>query len=219
MNDLTDRLARLDATASAPSEDMVAGDLARAHHALGRRRRTRAALAGTGLTLGLGAALGVVVAVNGGGDAAPPVSGPSSSDPGRQQSGGVDLVAYTGAQPEGFLLGKVPEGYQVQGSDAFVLTLATPGDHSHYLNFEGKLVIMLESQDASQQLGEGEHVSVNGEPGVLQGGSGEPRTLRYTQGEHLVLVQAWENIGLTDDQLVELAESITVTSAVEAGVG
>ncbi len=218
MNDLTDRLARLDATASAPSEGVVAGDLARAHHALSRRRRTRAALAGTGLTLGLGAALGVVVAVNAGDDAAPPASRPPVADRGSEQRGGVDLVAYTGAQPEGFLLGKVPEGYVVQGSDPFVLTLALPGDDSHYLNFEGKVVIMLESQDAPQRLGDGQQVDVNGQPGALED-AGAARTLRYFQGDHLVVVQAWRGIGLTDDQIVELAEAITVTSDVEAGVG
>lgn len=217
MNDLTDRLARLDSTASAPSEATVAGDLARAHRALGGRRRTRAAIAGTGLTLGLGAALGVVVAVNGD-DTAPPASRPPVSDRGSEQRAGVDLVAYTGAQPEGFLLGKVPEGYVVQGSDPFVLTLALPGDDSHYLDFEGKVVIMLESQDAPQRLGDGQQVDVNGQHGVLED-AGAARLLRYFQGEHLVLVQAWRGIGLTDDQIVELAESITVTSDVEAGVG
>ncbi len=28
----------------------------------------------------------------------------------------IDLVAYTGAQPEGFELAKVPEGYLLQGA-------------------------------------------------------------------------------------------------------
>ena len=50
----------------------------------------------------------------------------------------VPLVAYTGPQVEGFELAKVPEGYEIQGSDAFVLTLAQPGDDSHYLAFDGK---------------------------------------------------------------------------------
>jgi|GEM_PF-6254072 len=225
MNDLTDRLARLDGThgiATAPSESVVSGDLARAHSALGRRRRTRAAMAGTGLTLGLGAALGVVVAVNAGDHAGPPVSGPASSDssdPGRQQGGGIQLVDYAGAQPEGFELAKVPEGYAVQGSDAFVLTLAQPGDDSHYLDFVKKVVVMLESESAPQQLGQGRDVTVNGEPGVLETNAEGTRNLRYFQGERLVLIQIWESIELTDDQIVELAEGITVTADVEAGVG
>lgn len=218
MNDLTDRLTRLDGAAPSPTEGDIAGDLARAHTALGRRRRTRAAVAGAGLTLSMGAVLGVVVAVNAGDDPTPPLAGPSSSEPGRGQ-GSVDLVAYTGAQPDGFELAKVPEGYVLQGSDAFVLTLATPGDDSHPLNFEDKVVIMLESQDAAQQLGAGRDVTVNGEPGVLSGGAGEPRTLRYFQGDHLVMVQVWETIDLADEQIVELAEGVTVTDAVVAGVG
>ncbi len=219
MNDLTDRLTRLDGAAPSPTEGDIAGDLARAHTALGRRRRTRAAVAGAGLTLSMGAVLGVVVAVNAGDDPTPSLAGPSSSEPGRGQGSTVDLVAYTGAQPEGFELAKAPEGYVLQGSDAFVLTLAAPDDDSHPLNFEDKVVIMLESQDAAQELGAGIDVTVNGEPGVLSGGGGEPRVLRYFQGDHLVMVQVWETIDLTDEQIVELAEGITVTDAVVAGVG
>ena len=219
MNDLTDRLARLDGAAPSPAEGTVTGDLGRARAALGRQRRTRAAFAGAGLTLGVGAALGVVVAINAGDDPAPAVAGPSSGDPGREQGGGTELIAYTGAQPEGFELAKVPEGYALQGSDAFVLTLAKPGDDTHPLNFENKVVIMLESQDAQQQLGDGQDVTVNGAPGKLAGGGGEARILRYFQGEHLVMVQVWEGIDLTDDRIVELAEGVTVTDAVVAGVG
>lgn len=211
MNDLLDRLARLD-SAPTPSDGDVAGDLARAHTALGRRRRTRAAIAGTGLTLGVGAALGVVVVIGDDPVDTPPTVAPSPSD-------ALPLVAYTGPQVEGFELGKVPEGYVIQGSDAFVLTLAEPGDDSHYLGFDGKVVIMLESQSAAQRLGNGQDVTVNGEPGVLQGAPGETRNLRYFQGDKLVLIQVWETIELTDEQIVELAESVTVTSDAEAGVG
>ena len=155
----------------------------------------------------MGAALGVAVAVGAGDEPTPaPSAAPSDSEPGRGQGNAIDLVAYTGAQPEGFELAKVPEGYVLQGSDSFVLTLAAPGDDTHPLNFEGKVVIMLESQDAAQQLGDGQDVTVNGEPGVLKGAPGEARILRYFQGEHLVVVQVWETIDLTDEQIVELAE-------------
>lgn len=232
MNDLTDRLTRLDGAAPSPTEGDIAGDLARAHTALGRRRRTRAALAGTGLTLSMGAALGVAAVVGGSDEPTPPSAGTSDANPDSHtdsnntgsntavgQGGSIDLVAYTGAQPEGFELAKVPEGYVLQGSDSFVLTLAKPADDTHPLNFANKVVIMLESQDAKQALGEGRDVAVSGEPGVLKGAPGEVRILRYFQGEHLVLVQVWETIDLTDDQIVELAEGVTVTDAVVAGVG
>ena len=152
MNDLTDRLTRLHGAAPSPTESDIAGDLARAHTALGRRRRTRAALAGTGLTLSLGAALGVAAVVGSGDDPTPPAAGVSDSDTAVGEGDSIDLVAYTGAQPDGFELAKVPEGYVLQGSDSFVLTLAAPGDDTHPLNFENKVVIMLESQDAKQAL-------------------------------------------------------------------
>ena len=54
---------------------------------------------------------------------------------------------------------------------------------------------------------------------MLTGAAGEVRALRYFQGEHLVVVQVWDTIDLTDEQIVELAEGITVTGEVEAGVG
>lgn len=212
MNDLLDRLARLDGSAASPTDATVDGDLSRAHAALGRRRRTRAAVAGAGLTLGVGAAFGVVAVVADNPADAPTVAPTPADDV-------LPLVAYTGPQVEGFELAKVPEGYEIQGSDAFVLTLAQPGDNSHYLAFAGKVVIMLESQSAAQELGKGQEVTVNGEPGVLQGEPGETRNLRYFQDDKLVLIQVWETIDLTDEQIVELAESITVTSDAEAGVG
>jgi hypothetical protein len=219
MNDLLDRLARLDGGAPSPTVDTVTSDLSRAHAALGRRRRTRAAVAGAGLTLGVGAAFGVVAVVADNASDSPTTAIPTPSDTGRQERPALALVNYEGPQVEGFELAKVPEGYEIQGSDAFVLTLAKPGDNSHYLAFDGKVVIMLESKSAAQELGEGQEVTVNGEPGVLQGEPGETRNLRYFQGDRLVLIQVWETIELTDEQIVELAEAVTVTSDAEAGVG
>ena len=212
MNDLLDRLARLDGAAPAPSDSTIDADLDRAHAALGRRRRTRAAFAGAGLTLGVGAAFGIVAVVGNDPADPPTTAAPTPSDE------VLPLVAYTGPQVEGFELAKVPEGYEIQGSDAFVLTLARPGDKSHYLAFKGKVVIMLESQDAPQRLGDGAEVTVDGEPGVIED-QGEARTLRYFQGDKLVLIQVWNTIDLTDDQIVELAEAVTVTSDAVAGVG
>ncbi len=54
---------------------------------------------------------------------------------------------------------------------------------------------------------------------MLKGAPSETRALRYFQGEHLVVVQVWETIDLTDDQIVELAEGVTVTADAVAGVG
>ncbi|MEZ0577993.1 hypothetical protein [Nocardioides sp. MH1] len=216
MNDLIDRLARLDTTATDPADHEVAADLSRGHAALGRRRRTRAAVAGAGLTLGVGAVFGVV-AVVGHDDAVPPAAAPRHAD--RSHGAGLQLVDYAGAQPVGFELAKVPQGYVVQGSDSFVLTLAKPGDDSHYLAFDHKVVVMLQSKDAAQKLGSGTDVTVGGEPGVIEGSAGETRNLRYFDGPNLVDIQVWQDIDLTDDQLVELAEAITVTHDVEAGVG
>ncbi|MGW6376162.1 hypothetical protein ACWFRB_08875 [Rhodococcus sp. NPDC055112] len=45
------------------------------------------------------------------------------------------------------------------------------------------------------------------------------RTLHYTDGVHSLLLQAWSGIGLTDAQLVDLAEGVTVTPDAVAPVG
>ena len=51
------------------------------------------------------------------------------------------MVAYDGTQAPGFHIDKVPEGFFIQGSDAYVLTLAREGDTTHFLGFVGKIVI------------------------------------------------------------------------------
>ncbi|MFC5731050.1 MULTISPECIES: hypothetical protein [Nocardioides] len=220
---LTDRLARLAGTAAVPAEATVGRDVARGRTALVRRRRTRAAMAGVGLTLTMGAGLGVLLVaqdpVDGGRS---PAAGPSQGGPttGDSSTAEVALVSYSGRQPEGFTVAKVPAGFVVQGSDAFVLTLAPTGDSSHYLSFADKLVVTLQSLDAAPGAPEGTPVEVDGEPGAIrEAPDGLARTLSYVDGDRRVEIQAWRTVGLTDDQLVEFAEGIGVTGAAQAPRG
>lgn len=222
MTDMIDRLSRLGEHPDTLAGDAtVLGDLGRAHAAVSRRRRRRAAATGAGLTLALGSTLGVVLLSQDGGhpaDSPPAASGtadPTSEVPGASS---VELVAYDGRQPAGFVLEKVPEGYVLQGADRFVLALSLPDDTTHLHDYHGKLVVMLESQSAQAGEMSGDPVTVNGHPGALRDAVGA-RILEYHDGSHEVLVQAWETIGLTDEQLVEFAEGITVTDEARAGVG
>lgn len=220
---LTDRLARLDGTAAAPPETTVGRDVARGRSALVRRRRTRAAAAGVGLTLTMGAGLGVLLVAQQPDDATrPPAAGPAQGDPtsGETSTGEVALVSYAGRQPEGFEVAKVPTGFVVQGSDAFVLTLAPKSDTSHYLAFTGKLVVSLQSVDAAPGAPEGTPVDVDGKPGAIrENPDGLARTLSYVDGDRRVEIQVWRTVGLTDAQLVEFAEGVTVTGAAQAPRG
>lgn len=220
MTDVLDRLARLDSehsTTQSPTDATVTADLARGHAALARRRRTTAALAGVGLTLTLGAGLGGVVAVQHGDDGQVAVA-PHGSSP---RSERIALVDYHGTQPQGFEVAKVPDGFTAQGSNAFSFTVAPLGDTSSPDDFQGKLVVMLESRSAPPNKAEGQQVSVGGAPGWIRTDpDGLAKTLEYFDAEgHDVVVQMWRTVGLTDQQLVEFADGITVTAEAQAGVG
>lgn len=225
MTDVTDRLARLDGAApGTPTDATVQTDLARGRAALTRRRRGRVAAAGAALALVAACGYGVTATLadgdgDGAGEDAPTIARPQGqpAQP-AQPDPAIALVAYRGAQLPGFEVAAVPEGFVLQGADEFTLTVARPGDDSHYLDFRRKLVVSLESRSAPAGEADGEPVTVGGHPGAIRTTTGAT-ILEYHDGTHEVVVQAWEGIGLTDEQLVEFAEGITVTSSVKAPVG
>jgi hypothetical protein len=122
-------------------------------------------------------------------------------------------VAYTGAQPAGFTVATIPAGYVLQGAQPTTLDIAEPSNHTPIDNFVDKLVVSLQSTDASTPS-TGKHVEVNGEAGVITVSDGV-HILTYSDGSHEVQVQTWSNIHLTDDQLVTFADGVSVTSAVQ----
>lgn len=228
MNDLKDRLRQFDQPPAAPGDGVIEADLRRGRNA--RRRRTfRAATAGLGVAAV--AVIGGVVAVNGTG---PSGDGPSagSSSPGAQTPGtsrtpsGKDtavspklrLVAYDGPQKPGFEVAKVPEGYVVQGADSIDLVVGLEGTKGQAGVYVDKLAVMLQSQDA-HHCPRGEPVKVGAYDGWLDDSGRGARVLTYLTVEHTVLVQVWETIPLTNEQIVEFAEGVTVTEDVRAGIG
>jgi hypothetical protein len=200
MDSLTDRLAALgDSDASSrASEQTVAADLKRCQAAMRHRRMRRTGLAGV-------AAVGVAAAATLGFIASANPAQHASPHPGR-----VQLVAYDGPQNPGFTVSTVPQGYVLQGAQPTTLDIARPGDKTSIDNFQNKLVVFLQSVGVKMDT-HGTPVTVNGQPGYLRD-NGDARVLEYTDGSHDVIVQAWSNIGLTDDQLVQFAEGVTVTS-------
>ena len=213
MTDLIERLAHLKGEETPVAATTVAGDLARGRAAQRHRARVRGAAVGLSLTavLAVGAGVGALVA---GGD-----PGPSPAAAGQGTTNAVTLVAYHGKQLQGFDVSKVPAGFTLQGANAFSLAIARPSDHSSIDSFADKLVVMLQSRDQSGTP-TGVKVSVNGHAGTIYSTPDKlARILQYSDGSHVVQVQAWSSLGLTDSQLVDFAEGVTVTSEAQASVG
>ena len=227
MPDLESRLRSL-RFESAPVTDIeVAGDLRRARRAVTHRRAIRVTT-GAASVAAIGLVAGVIVA-NQPDHAARDVSQPtqhSRPSTGTQASSGpragkavpIRLVDYTGAQQPGFTVTKVPEGFVLQGATSYSLDVARADDHSSVDVFSDKVVVMLQSQSASFDR-TGDPVQVHGTTGYVRDEPGVATSLEYMDGDHDVVVQAWDSLGLSRDQLVEFANGVTVTSAAQAGVG
>jgi len=205
MNDLLTRLSALGTSPAPVDETTVAADVRRGRRALRRRRAARIAAGGV-FALAI-AGTGTVLTLQ--------------SDHGDSQPAGAPLrlVDYTGAQPAGFTVATVPSGFVVQGVNSGSLDITRPDDTSSLDSFVGKIVVMLQSKDAHfRQVGT--RVSVHGHPGYIHQERGGATMLEYVDGRgNDVVVQAWDDLKLTDQQLVQLAEGVTVTSAAQAPVG
>ena len=203
MSNVIEQLARLTPTTDQPaSDDIVRDDLLRGRAALRRRRFRR------GIT-GLGTAAAVAVT------AVAIVVGQPSSEP---ADTGLDLVAYEGTQLPGFTVGKVPEGFVLQGSNKFSLGIARPDDQSSLEDFRGKLVVMLQSKSITRTP-TGTPVEVNGRPGTISKVDPAGAQLYFSDGSNQIIVQSATELGLTDAELVEFASEVTVTSEAEASIG
>jgi hypothetical protein len=216
MNDMSDRLRDLRTVEphQRATDSEVAADLLRGRSALRQRRlrwATGAAMAGVAVVAGT-----IIVTT---GDAGSPARHRDQAATQHQgmQTGGIRLVSYTGGQQPGFTVTTVPAGYVLQGAQPGSLDIAPPGDNSPLDTFTGKLVVMLQSVDATPDHS-GTQVTVNGRAGYIQHGE-DATGLEYTDGEHDIVVQAWNNIHLSDDQLVQFAAGITVTASAQEGRG
>jgi hypothetical protein len=223
IEELLDRTARsVDVT---PSAETVEADLRRGRAALARRRRGRAIRFSVAGAVAVSVLVGTtIVAGNLGGT--DEVTGQPSPRIDANQSSGPDLgttirlVAYQGDQLEGFIVAQVPEGWYLQGSNTFRLTVAPQGDTTSPDAFIGKLVVMLLSSSVPAELPNGEPVKVGTYDGVVTHDDAAD-TLTYEDGAgHFVQIQAWrDTLGWTNDQLAHFAEGVQVTSDAQAGVG
>lgn len=213
--DLTDRLRKLNNLDPATTDDIVKRDVLRGRGAA-RRRTVRMGVAGLGIAAV--AAVGVTVAINADQDRPPAIAQDSTDNTDDQVQGSdLKLVNYTGAQEPGFVITKVPEGFVLEGAGPFNLNIARPDNLTGLDVFVDKVTVMLESSSVTGAP-EGTPVKVGDLDGWLRD-SDEAKALTYIDGTHRVVVQVWNSLGLTDDQIVELAEGVTVTAEAQAGVG
>ncbi len=136
----------------APNPAAVDGDLARGRRALARRQRIRWTIVPT--TTGLAAAVAGVLIVGphlaAESPSATAVAGPSSSRPaaGAGVFARISLVAYAGAQPAGYTIDKVPDGWQIQNVDRYSLVIAPVGaTDKDPTSFAGKIHIGKANQE------------------------------------------------------------------------
>ena len=186
-----------------------AADVARGRRLLFRRR-----LAGVG-GVAAAAAVGVLVPVmlHGAGHPAahqPPTRPSVSVTPVSKSRGSIALVAFTGQQPPGYQVAEVPSGWVVQGGDQFALVIAPQGDPDTFINsYQGKLVVMLQSQDASAPTS-GQSDPVNGHPGYLDV-QGDTQILTFQRADgRWVVIQAPTSLGWDAAQLSQFASGVQV---------
>jgi hypothetical protein len=189
-----------------PAEDVARG------RSLLRRRR----LIGAG-GLAAAAAVGAMMpAILGSDGAVPSVAGQHPSHPAVSTTPvpnghrSIALVAFTGDQIPGYQVAEVPEGWVIQGGTPFALVIGAKGDpDTNVDSFTGKLVVMLQSRDASPPTS-GQSDPVNGHPGFLDV-QGDTQILTFQRADgRWVVIQAPTKLGWDAAQLAQFASGVQV---------
>ena len=137
--------------------------------------------------------------------------------------GTVKLVDYVGQEPSGFVIGTVPQGYDLdlQASNAYTVVIAPAGDADKDPDsFVGKLVVSAEDASSYRSLSSlgNQSVSVGGVAGRL-GDDGTATQVWWQVGSIMIDVQCWDSIGLTHDQLVSFAATVSTTPQLQLSKG
>ncbi|HEU5418945.1 MAG TPA: hypothetical protein VFV41_14740 [Streptosporangiaceae bacterium] len=218
MNDLKDllELALSDGHGPDPAQRPdPAADLARGRRLL-RRRHLRLAGATAGTAAVVAAAV-VPVAVSSpghrpaqAGHVVRPGGSAAPTTPASAAGTAIALVAYEGRQPPGYRVSEVPRGWVIQGGNAYVLTLAPKGDTDTSIDsFVGKLVVMLQSRDASAPT-TGIRQPVAGRPGRFDV-QGKTQMLTYKDAAGTwVVIQAPTSLGWDSTRLARFAAGVQV---------
>jgi hypothetical protein len=216
VNDLKDLLERALADGHGPARDAradAAGDLARGQRLLRRRARHRVLAASAAAAVAV--AIVVPIALRGApgqGTAAAPVQ--------------VKLVAYTGAQPPGYVVKEIPAGWVIQGSNSYNLVIAPARDPDKSPDsFLGKLLVTQEEFDAAGAASNGwAAITAGGHAAYYNDGTsaGMAQTaglaIRQASGQWL-LVQAPTSLGWSQRAITQFALGVTILAAAIPGRG
>jgi hypothetical protein len=210
-----------------------AEDLTRGRRLLRRRRQRMAGLAG--VTAAVLCGILVPLSLNGSAPAAShpvaaasssPVSSPSAvSTPTHATTPAnaahtIKLVAWVGTQPPGYRVDWMPKGWVVQGSNPYALVMASPTTKDKDPTvFIGKLVVMLQSADASAPPASWADQPVNGRPGKFDV-QGDTQILIFkAAGGQWVDIQAPVSLGWDRAELAKFGGGVTVLGAAQPGRG
>lgn len=245
MNDLKDLLERALADGHGPRDAHAdaAGDLARGKRML--RGRTRHRVLASSAAAVVAAAIAVPVALHGspaqgtaGGTTAkstgpaiarPATTAPATTAPASGTASApaqVKLVAYTGAQPRGYLVKQIPAGWVIQGSDNYNLVIAPAGDRDKNPDsFLGKLLVTQEEFDPAGAASQGwVATTAGGHPAYYNDGTSDGMAqtaglvIRQASGQWL-LVQAPVSLRWSQRAITQFALSVTITGTATPGKG
>ncbi len=149
-----------------PTMNDINADLDRGRRAL-RKRRTVQSIAGSAFAVAALAA-GIAVVTTGNAPATTaPIAAQSQGQGPTPDGVATRLVAYTGSQPKGYTIDKVPNGWEIQADNEYSLILAPKDALDKDPNsFVGKIGIMLQSKD-QKDAPQGKKVKVGDLSGVL----------------------------------------------------
>ena len=227
MNDLKDLLEL--ALSDVPGRDArvdPAADLARGRRLLRRRRQRLAGLAG--VTAAVLCGVLVPLALEGSAPSHHPAPAavassrpqPSHTATPAQPSRQIKLVAWVGTQPPGYQVAWMPKGWVVQGSTPFALVMAPPNDKDKSPDsYLGKLVVMLQSRDATAPPADWANQPVNGREGKFDvQGDTQILTFKNATGQWVV-IQAPVSLGWDSAELAKFAGGVQVLAAAQQGRG
>ena len=128
------------------------------------------------------------------------------------QSPKLTFVAYTGDQPAGFSVDTVPDGWHVDSVNEYSLLIVPPGLNTGPDDFIGKLLVSLESLDATERPGD--PVTVDGQDGALRRTDDGYGQLRWTDAKGNRMYVQWPtDAGWSDKEMTDFAAGIKVLGA------